>query len=226
MENEENLLKLSVEDLFAQLHQALLQRELWHVRRVATAVEQHWVFAVVHRDRSKIRAMADALLRAASTAATRDGEGFPGAAFEERWLTLAETADLILVVDTAGTAVEDRERLKRFEHAEAVIGFLNRKRIAALSDVQGFLGGEVTTQACWNHVNRLVKLGLVMRVSDGIYGLSPSGQEVAQLLAGEKEKIPLEEKAASRAAPRSGSKGGSRYFLQTRAEVVTFQVVP
>ena len=130
------------------------------------------------------------------------------AVWSQRWLALSEMAELILAVDTESAAEEDRKRLTKFEHADKVLRFLDEKRIGTLSDLQKAIGEMVTLQACWNHVSRLVKLGFLMRVDEGVYRLAPRGQAVAQLLATEKPKrqgarrrpvrVPRADTAASR----------------------------
>lgn len=185
----ENLLQLGAEDLFVRLHQALIDLQLKSVRALSQAVEQHWAFAVARRDREKTRTLCAKLLEVASAAAILSEEHRGISAWKQRWLTLSEMGGLVLAVDAESGAKEDRERLKSFEHAEAVVLFLHQEGIAASSDIQRHLqehGISMSPQSCWNHLSRLTKVGVAQRVGEGLYRLSPRGKEVAQILVQEK----------------------------------------
>jgi hypothetical protein len=181
----ENILSLTPEQLFERLQVALVEGDLSQAAALAKVVDQHWAFAVVDRDRAKIRLLGRKLLEAATTAAAFE-ECPPMAVWNQRWLVLSEMAELILAVDTESAAMEDRKALQSFTHADKVLRFLNEERIGTLVEIQEAIGGAVTRQTTWNHVNRLVKSGMLTRVNEGVYRLTSRGQAVARLLAEEK----------------------------------------
>jgi hypothetical protein len=183
---DENILSLSPEQLFERLHGALAEGDLQRAGVLAKAVDQHWAFAVAEKDRAKLHLLSRKLLEAAAAAAVVIEECPPMAAWNQRWLTLSEMAELILAVDTESAAMEDRKALQSFTHADKVLRFLNEERIGTLAEIQEAIGGAVTRQTTWNHVHRLVKSGMLTRVNEGVYRLTSRGQAVARLLAEEK----------------------------------------
>jgi hypothetical protein len=180
---EENLLRGNVPELFSALHAALVEENLQRLEPVAWAVDRYLIHAVKEGDRVRLRELVAALTGAASTAAALHTQLFPLERWHHRWLTLADIGELVLAEDLTGVAREDLDRLQRFQYAVPVLGLLADKGFARLGEIEGlFAGTTKPKQACSNHLRRLLGLGLLNRVAEGLYRLSRRGQAVAALV--------------------------------------------
>ncbi|HLY65305.1 MAG TPA: FCD domain-containing protein [Chloroflexota bacterium] len=187
-----NFFSMGADALFLELHRGLVERDPLRVEAAANAAEQHWAFAAARRERSKLRELNEKLTQAAMTAEAVAGGEFSEHRWSDRWQALAEVGELMLTADTAAVTAEDRQLLRRFDHAESAI--LQLRHIATVASLQQALAMK-SLQACWNHLNRLVRHGLVVRLSEGVYGLSPRGERAAERLAREKSPPPRGERA-------------------------------
>lgn len=163
-----------------RLHRALLAGDQGQIKDLSTFLDRTWIQAQRHGDRTVLRAMAGHLPHLALSASASDLPAETAAPWYHHLMTLARLTDQALDLDTEGAVEEDLVRVEQFEHASAVLSQLGQQRVVQLNSLARALG--ISQESCCNHLGRMVRLGLVDRISRGVYRLSVRGEEVARLL--------------------------------------------
>ncbi len=169
-----------------RLHRALLDADQQQAKELGALLDRSWALAANQRDRAVMRVMAHQLPHLALSASASDLPAETASEWHYHLMTLAGVTDLVLDLDVEGSVQEDLARLAQFEHAVAALSHLRQQRVVQLNSLARVLG--VSEATCCNHLGRMLRMGMVDRISRGVYRLSARGEEVAGLLPGNGEQ--------------------------------------